>query len=203
MPPGPAAWKLQTPCHSASARSPAPPASSRLTIKQARMTRPRRSTRITRLHSYHGAVRPCATHRYSTPRNRPRARQPLAGRGRAATGSHVPHRSPDQARAASMPDTTWPVSRHPPGSSRSSGSAPVSMSSLPFRHVISGSLTFAFWPTPDALNGAPSPQRSAPRPLTDAPYGGLQPPPAGRLRRTTNPTTGQPLHLRCSTASRI
>lgn len=31
------------------------------------MTRPRRSTRITRLHSYHGAVRPCASHRYSAP----------------------------------------------------------------------------------------------------------------------------------------
>jgi len=31
------------------------------------MTRPRRSTRITRLHSYHGAVRPCAPHRYSAP----------------------------------------------------------------------------------------------------------------------------------------
>jgi hypothetical protein len=76
--------------------------------------------------------------------NRPQARSPLAGREHAATGSHVPHRSPDQARAASMPDTTWPVSRHPPGSSRSSGSAPVSMSSFPFRHVISGSLTFAF-----------------------------------------------------------
>ena len=43
---------------------------------------------------------------------------PQAARGRGTTGSHVPHRSPDHARATSMPDTAWPVDRHPPGSSR-------------------------------------------------------------------------------------
>jgi len=31
---------------------------------------------------------------------------PLAARGRETTGSHVPHQSPDQAHATSMPDTT-------------------------------------------------------------------------------------------------
>ena len=45
------------------------------------------------------------------------------------------------------------------------------------------------------------PQRSAPRLLTDAPCGGLRPPPAGRPRRTASRNTSQPLHLRCSTAS--
>ena len=35
----------------------------------------------------------------------------------------------DQARVASMPDTAWPVSGLPPGSSRGSDVAPVSMSS--------------------------------------------------------------------------
>ena len=32
-----------------------------------------------------------------------------------ATGSHVPNRSPSQARAAYVPDATWAVNRHPPG----------------------------------------------------------------------------------------
>lgn len=111
------------------------------------MTHPRRSTRITGLHSYHETVRPCAPHRYSTPRGsaargspfhqRPQATTaPLAARGRGTTGSHVPHRSPDQARAAFMPDTTWAVNGYPPGSSRDTWSASVLMSSesLSTRH---------------------------------------------------------------------
>ncbi len=48
------------------------------------------------------------------------------------------------------------------------------------------------WPTPDALHGAPFPQRSAPRLLTGAPCGGLRPPPAGRPRRPTQPTGPAP-----------
>ena len=104
------------------------------------MTRPRRSTRITRLHRYHEAVRPCSPHQYSTPcgsaawsspfHERPRATTaPLAARGRGTTGSHVPYRSPGQARAAFMPDTTWAVNGYPPGSSRDTWSASVSMPS--------------------------------------------------------------------------
>lgn len=52
------------------------------------MTRPRRSTRITRLHSYHGAVRPCATHRYSTPHGFDRLgiSRPQPAAGSIATG---------------------------------------------------------------------------------------------------------------------
>lgn len=46
---------------------------------------------------------------------------------------------------------------------------------------------------PDALSARLFPRRSAPRHLTDAPRGGLQPPPAGRLRRAN-------LHLPCSIA---
>src|SRR5450759_2258180 len=46
--------------------SPAPPAL-RLTFYRVRVTRPLRSTRITRLHRYYGAVRPCTPHRYSAP----------------------------------------------------------------------------------------------------------------------------------------
>ena len=36
----------------------------------------------------------------------------------------------DRARVVYMPDTTWPVSGHPPGSSRSRRNTPVSMSSV-------------------------------------------------------------------------
>src|SRR5215211_7520016 len=43
-----------------------------------------------------------------------------------------------------MPDTTWPVDRHPPGSSRGHKPSPVSMPHAVFRHVISGSLALAF-----------------------------------------------------------
>jgi hypothetical protein len=34
-------------------------------------------------------------------------------------GSHVPHQSPDQGHAASMPDAMWAVDRYPPHCSRS------------------------------------------------------------------------------------
>jgi hypothetical protein len=43
-----------------------------------------------------------------------------------------------------MPETTWPISRHPPGSSQAGPPDPVSISSKWFRHVISRSLTLAF-----------------------------------------------------------
>ena len=38
----------------------------------------------------------------------------MNGRRIWATGSHVPCQSPNQARAASMPDTAWAVDRTPP-----------------------------------------------------------------------------------------
>ena len=167
------------------------------------MTSPRRSARITGPHGYHGAVRPCAPHRYSAPRGsaawgspfhgRPQApTAPLAARGRGATGSHVPHRSPDQARAAFMPGTAWSVDGYPPGSSRGTWSASVSMPSTPFDTSSTVRFRSPSWPTPDALTARLSPQRSAPRLLTGAPCGGLQPPPAGRLRRTTDRRSAPP-----------
>ena len=134
------------------------------------MTRPLGSTRITGLHRYYETARPCAPHRYSPPRGsaawgsrfrmRPRASAaPLAARGRGTTGSPVPHRSPDQARATSMPDTAWPVGRLPPGSSRGRFTPPVSMSSKGcFRHVISGSLALAFLVHTCRAHGAAFPQ---------------------------------------------
>jgi hypothetical protein len=61
-----------------------------------------------------------------------------------ARSSHVPHRRLNRARATFVPDTTWPISRHPPGSSQGNNWTLVSMSSLRLRHFNSGSLTFAF-----------------------------------------------------------
>jgi hypothetical protein len=49
-----------------------------------------------------------------------------------------------QARAAYMPDTTRPINRHPSGLSQDNHQALVLMSSHALRHVIDGSLSFAF-----------------------------------------------------------
>ena len=100
-----------------------------------------------------------------------------------------------------MPETAWAVNGYPPGSSRAILADPVLISSNAFRHVISGSLSLAFLAhTCRALRRDFSADAQHERLLTVAPCSGLRPPPAGRPRRTTSPK-GQPLHLRCSTAS--
>ena len=112
-----------------------------------------------------------------------------------ATGSHVPRKSPGQARAAYMPDAIWAVSRLPPDLSRSPGHAPVS---TPLRKLTTRQQRFAFarLPDPHLTRSSPRLFRSAhhERHLTDAACGDLRPPPAGRPRRTY-------LHLLHSTAS--
>ena len=50
----------------------------------------------------------------------------------------------DRAHVTFMPDTAWPISGHPPDSSRDRRYIPVSMSSMWFRHVNSESLALAF-----------------------------------------------------------
>ncbi len=119
---------------------PAPPTRGRLTSEQARTTRPLRSGPIT---GPSALLRdgpplcpapvlspsqfpllgdlPRATDRRPTPHHWP-------DRPVGATGSHVPCKSQDHARATSTPDTTWPVNRLPPDSSRDSKAFPVSMS---------------------------------------------------------------------------
>ena len=75
------------------------------------MTRPLRSTGITPLRHYYGAVRPSPAHRYFRPRGWRRLhlfpwhRRP---------GSHVPHKSLIELRAVYMPDVARSVSGHPP-----------------------------------------------------------------------------------------
>src|ERR1700693_3571015 len=68
---------------------------------------PLRSTGITPLQHYYGAVRPSPAHQYFRPRGWSRLclfpwhRRP---------GSHVPYKSQIELRAASMPDAAWAVS---------------------------------------------------------------------------------------------
>jgi hypothetical protein len=65
--------------------------------------------------------------------------------GIGALGSHVPHESLDQARAAFLPATIWAVKQvAPQTSSQANNWSLVSMTSLRFRQFINGSLTFAF-----------------------------------------------------------
>jgi hypothetical protein len=95
---------------------------------------------------------------------RPSRRWPLgdlplaAGPGRRqyrGDRSHVPCKSPGQARAACMPDAIWAVSRLPPDLSRSPGHAPVS---TPLRFITTRQQRFASARLPD-----PHLTRSSPR----------------------------------------
>ena len=102
----------------------------------------------------------------------------------------------DRARVASMPDTAWPVSGHPPGSSRDLVDTPVSMSPV---SVSTRQQRFAHARLPD-----PHLTRHARlfhiahhgRVAAPAACGGLKPPPQGDSEGPTIP------HLLHSTASR-
>jgi hypothetical protein len=153
---------------------PTPPTRGWLIAKPARTTRPLRSSPITEPSPLIRDGPPLCPAQLLSPSqflllgvlacdDRPRAQTaPLASRPVGATGSRVPHESPDHARATFTPDTTWPVSRHPPGSSRSNDSTPVSMSSIRFRRLISGSLSLAFVIHTRPAQGGPSPQAQHP-----------------------------------------
>ncbi len=115
----------------------------------------------------------------------------------------------DQAHAACMPDTAWPVSGHPPGSSRDRIDTPVLMSFPKSRHFIGGSLAFVFLTPHLTALTLPFPRRSPRRSPTNAARGGLTPPTAGRRRRATTPPSpaqhrtnrGRPLHVDSSPRS--
>ena len=97
-----------------------------------RATQPLGSTRITRFHSYYGPVRQRAPRPVLSPsRFLPLGVLPFAATpgGRfEATPPHVPYESLVRAHAACTPDTTWAVSRYPPGSSQGNYPTLVSMS---------------------------------------------------------------------------
>jgi hypothetical protein len=101
-----------------------------------------RSVQVTGSHRYYEPVRPCAAHRYS------------AFGGAAASGvslgiaAQVPTfrtRACHRDRAASIPVAARPVGRLPPGLVPKEGRA-FGFDNIwnGFRHVIGGSLTFAF-----------------------------------------------------------
>src|SRR6516225_339349 len=138
------------------------------------VTRSLRSTGITPLRRYYGAVRPSPAHRYFRPRGLshlclfPSHRRP---------GSHVPYKSQIELRAASMPDAAWAVSGHPP-------SCPRFWHRLNrFRHVISSSLALASLNHTCRNLVSTFPQRSPPLLLTTAACGGLRSTPDCRPRR--------------------
>lgn len=168
-----------------------------------RTARPLGSTRITGLRRYYETVRPCAPHRYSAPRGLLRlgALPPVASQGHRPSYRRL-CRGDRFSRSAWEPE---PSSRHLYAGHRLGGKQ-VSPRLLPGHSFNPGfdvvlaldtsSVVRSRSPSrllPDALSARLFPRRSAPRLLTDAPRGGLQPPPAGRLRRAC-------LHLPCSIA---
>src|SRR4051794_26238155 len=111
-----------------------------------------------------------------------------------ATGSHVPHGSPDHGHAPFMPDAGWAIIGHPPTLSQERD--PLLVSTSP-ENVSTRHQWFAHARLRDPhLTGIAGlfPQRSRQRLLTDAAWGGLKPAPESRLRRAY-------LHLPYSSAN--
>ncbi len=136
------------------------------------MTRPLRSTPITGASALLRAGPP-ARH------GEPAARLPMF---------HA--RAADQAHAASVPGTTWPVIGLPPGSAPAARSmATVSMPPCE-RHDTSTAVRVhsSSWSPPDT-SPVPFPHRSPRRSSANAACGGLEPPPEGRLRRANRPSS--------------
>ena len=175
------------------------------------MTRPRRSTRITGRHHYHEAVRPCAAHQYSTPSRFPPLGALPSMNDRRPQPLHWPpagaRRQVHTFHTGAQTKLAPPPRRRPPGQYSGIPQAhPGPSKQARFRSHRSLStrqqwFALARLPGPHLPRSTARrfPQRSPPRLLTAAACGGLQPPPEGRLRRTTSPT-GRPLHLRYSTA---
>src|SRR5262249_43374627 len=122
--------------------------------EQAQMSRPLRSTPITGASPLLRAGPPArAASVLDTFRFPPSGALPLASPHRypmmrvCRIDARLPTfrtKAADQTHATSMPDTTWPISGHLPGSSRSRIDTPVSMPFPQSRHVNGGSLTFVF-----------------------------------------------------------
>jgi hypothetical protein len=169
------------------------------------MTRPLGSTRITGLHSYHETVRPCAPHRYSAPRGsaargvslpRTAAGQRLRHWSCAGAGRQV-HTFPTGARTRLAP----PPRRTPPGQSAGSRQAhPRPCARAWFRcrlwDLFDASsvvrLRSPSWPTPAALIGATFPPTLSTPALDRRTSWWFVAFPAGRPRRTTDPTGPAP-----------
>ena len=105
----------------------------------------------------------------------------------------------DRTHVAYMPDTTWPVSGHPPGSSRAfllrPGFDATLLSNDTSTAIPENEDCAPSSRSPPDASRAPFPHRSPRRSSANAACGGLQPPTAGRLRRAN-------LHLLHSTMSK-
>ena len=137
------------------------------------VTRSLRSTGITPLRRYYGAVRPWTAHRYFRPRGWSRlclfpsiAGQVLTFRTRARLSFAPPPCRMPLGQSQDIPQTN-----------------PRGMAIIGFRHVISGSLALASL-NHTCRNLVPTfPQRSPPSLLTTAACGGLRSAPDCRTRR--------------------
>ena len=118
----------------------------------------------------------------------PLGRLPLTANG--CVGTRLPTfrtRAADRTHVAYMPDTAWPVSGPPPGSSRADLLHPDFDATLLSNDTSTAipeteDCAPSFRSPPDASR-APFPHRSPRRSSANAACGGLKPPTAGRLRR--------------------
>jgi hypothetical protein len=155
------------------------------------MTRPLRSTPITGASPLLRAGPPAGPATVLTPT--PSAGYSLSPTRKIRTGSVEPGllpfhaRAADRARVAFMPDTAWPISGHPPGSSRNRWHTPVSMSSVAVS-TRQQRIACARLPDPHLTHLVRLFHIAHhDRVTTPAACGGLKPPPTGRLRRADNP----------------
>jgi hypothetical protein len=187
-----------------------------LTTDQARTTRPLRSTRVTRLHHYYGAPRPCPTATVLCPlRFLPLGGLPLAA---ALIGAAAVSGARFQ-RSAQEPE---PGSRHLYAGRRLGGKqvAPRLLPRQTTSSVLTSSHTYDTFPVvhsrspswllPAAFLGATFPQRSPPRPLCRrslrwfgaspcrAAPAGLPPSPVQHRFRSTCLLHRSSFHVRCA-----
>ena len=157
--------------------------------------------RLPRLHHYYEPVRQRVPRRYSTPPVSAVRRSPY----RYLQPEQATVSAPAFPRSAQMRQIglTSPPCRTPPGQKMGprqthpgiGSMTPVSMPSSCFRHFISESLALVF-PIPTwRAHGAPFPQRSPQRSSANAAWGGLKPPPNGRLRGATKPSSPAQHHI--------
>jgi hypothetical protein len=142
----------------------------------------------------------------------PLGRLPLAANG--SVGTRLPTfrtEAADRTHVAYMPDTTWPVSGPPPGSSRAfllrPGFDAIYLSYDTSTAIPENEDCAPSFRSPPDASRAPFPHRSPRRSSANAACGGLKPPTAGRLRRATPSSPAQhrvkklylhrtPLHVR-------
>jgi hypothetical protein len=119
----------------------------------------------------------------------PSRARPIAGAVSARAFPCFRTQAADQARATCTPGTAWPAIRAFRQAHPGTGIyAPVLM---PFQSLDASAVVHSRSPSrsPPDSSRLPFPHRSAPQSSARAPCGGLTPPPAGRRRRATKPSS--------------